>query len=138
MRYPDAMRVIYTTPRLENAERVAEMMAKEGIGVRLLYGPHFRRPTWRGANYRQTDNPGHWPRVLVLNNGDLPRARGVLRSAGLLASAGYDRGEGEAANLRFRPKPAAADAGRIALRIRAALIAILFLVILVQGFRFIL
>lgn len=129
------MRIIYSTPRLENAERVAKLMEAEGIGVRLLFGPQFRRNRWRSTDYRQTDDPGHWPRVLVLNNGDLPKARAVLRSAGLMAPASFDRGEDPSSALQFRPRTQTSDPARFANRIRVALIAILMLVILVQGVR---
>ncbi len=133
------MRIIYTTPRLENAERVAKLMEAEGIGVRLLFGPQFRRNRWRSTDYRQSQDPGHWPRVLVLNNGDLPQARAVLRAAGLMAPASYDRDEDTSAALQFRPRAQPPrDPARIANRIRVALIAILMLVVLIQGARLLL
>jgi len=92
------MQVIYTTPRLENAERVAELLDQAGAGNRVLYGPHHKKqPSWRPTNYRQATDPGNWPRVMVLNNGDLPQARSVLRQAGLLAPAAYDRGNDDSA-----------------------------------------
>jgi len=88
------MYVIYTTPRLENAERVAALLDQAGVGNRVLYGPHHKKqPAWRATNYRQATDPGNWPRVMVLNNGDLPQARGVLREAGLMAPATYDRAD---------------------------------------------
>ncbi len=85
------MQVIYVTPRLENAERVSTLLSDAGIGNRVLYGPHHRRPSWRAPNYRQAADPGNWPRVLVLSNGDLPQARQILRDAGLLAPPAYER-----------------------------------------------
>lgn len=92
------MQVIYTTPRLENAERVAELLGQAGVGNRVLYGPHHKKqPAWRATNYRQATDPGNWPRVMVLNNGDLPQARSILRGAGLLAPAAYARSNDDAA-----------------------------------------
>lgn len=140
LRYALGVRVIYSTPRLDNAERVASLLEADGVATRLLYGPHFRRNTWRGANYSQPSNPGNWPRVLVLNNGDLPKARAVLRQAGLMAPAGFDRDEDA-------PEPAPIiqsrqdDSGRpriLASRIRVALIVILLLVAAIQGTRYLL
>lgn len=128
------MRVIYTTPRLENAERVAKLLEDDGVPVRLIFGPQFRRNRWRHTDYRQRDNPGDWPRVLVLNNGDLPKARSVLRAAGLMEPATFDRDDRHD-ELRFKPPPPPRNPGWIANRIRLALIAILLVVILVQGSR---
>ena len=106
------MRVIYSTPRLENAERVAKLLEEAGVPTRLLFGPHHRRPSWKGANYRQAQDPGNWPRVMVLNNGDLPKARSTLRELGLMAPAAFEREEGPTADaeLRFRPRPEAPSA----------------------------
>lgn len=84
------MQIIYSTPRLENAERIASLLEAGGVAVRLLYGPHFRRNTWKGANYPSTET-GKWPRVMVLNNGDMPRGREILREAGILPPTAFDR-----------------------------------------------
>ena len=132
-RYPVAMRIIYSTPRLENAEKIARMLEDDGVGVRLLYGPHFRRNTWKGANYRQAGDPGNWPRVMVLNNGDLPRARDLLRKAGVLPPAAFDRLDGNADEvsvfLRARSLPAdplsAARVVRVALIIAVLVVAVI-------------
>lgn len=135
------MRVIYSTPRLENAERVASLLEAEGIGIRVLHGPHFRRQTWRGVDYQQASNPGDWPRVLVLNNGDLPQARATLRAAGVMAPAAFERPqEEEAADapaLVFQRSsgPPPASAVPAARRIRYALLGLLLLVIVVQAVR---
>lgn len=137
--YAHAMRVIYSTPRLENAERVAQLLEQEGVSVRLLFGPHYKRNTWRGANYRQTQNPGDWPRVLVLNNGDLPRARAVLRTAGLLSPAPFERGDTDelaAPSIVFnKADRTPADPGVVARRIRLALIAVVLLIAVIQAVR---
>lgn len=135
MRYPDSMRIIYSTPRLENAERIGQLLDAEGIGVRLLYGPHFRRNTWKGANYRQGSDPGNWPRVMVLSNGDLPRARGILRDAGILPRSGFDRQDatpespmsttGRASRIERPPPVPAARVVRVALIATALIVGII-------------
>lgn len=139
VRYARAVRIIYSTPRLENAERVASLLEADGVATRLLYGPRFRRNTWRGADYGQPRNPGDWPRVLVLNNGDLPKARAVLRQAGLMAPAAFDRDENTADAPVLRSRR---DDGRrpmiTASRIRIALIVMLLAVAAIQGARYLL
>ncbi|MFB9067934.1 hypothetical protein [Pseudofulvimonas gallinarii] len=102
------MQVIYSTPRLENAERVAALLDEAAIANRVLYGPHHKKmPAWRATNYRQASDPGSWPRVMVLNNGDLPQARQVLRTAGLLPPAGFERNEDAVPALPYVLAPAA-------------------------------
>lgn len=85
------MRVIYSTPRLENAERIAELLREADVEVRVLFGPHFKRNTWRGANYRQAEDPGNWPKVMVVHNTDLGRARALLREAGVLGLSSLEQ-----------------------------------------------
>lgn len=140
LRYPDGMRVVYSTPRLENAERVAQLLENEGIQVRLLFGPHYKRNSWRGANYRQQQNPGDWPRVLVLNNGDMPQARAALRAVGLMAPPAFKQDAGNDATnepLVFSStKEHAPDPGAGARRLRLALIAAVFLIAVIQAARF--
>lgn len=85
------MRVIYTTPRLENAERIADLLREGDIEVRVLFGPHFKRNTWRGANYRQAEDPGNWPKVMVVHNADLGKARALLREAGVLGLSSLEQ-----------------------------------------------
>lgn len=139
VRYARAVRIVYSTPRLENAERVASLLEADGVATRLLYGPRFRRNTWRGANYGQPGNPGDWPRVLVLNNGDLPKARAVLRQVGLMAPAAFDRDEDASDALVFRSRGDDGHRPKItASRVRVALIVLLLAVAAVQGARYLL
>jgi hypothetical protein len=132
-----AMRVIYSTPRLDNAQRVADLLATSGVATRLLYGPHFRRKSWRATDYRKLGNPGDWPRVLVLANEDLPKARSLLRQAGLLAPAAFEHpGQGAAVTV---PALSAASPGtgssRLPGRLRIALLTVLMAVMVIQTLR---
>lgn len=133
------MRVIYSTPRLENAERVAQLLEESGVPVRLLFGPNHRRPSWKGANYRQARDPGNWPRVLVLNNGDLPRARNALRELGLMAPAAFERDDaatGDESRWRLRPAREEPDAPAPRIRpLRWVLVATALLVAGIQAIR---
>lgn len=130
------MHVIYTTPRLDNAERVAALLDQAGVGNRVLYGPHHKKqPAWRATNYRQASDPGNWPRVMVLNNGDLPQARGILREAGLLAPAAYERADESAPALDYALTPRPAGPKRSWLtpgRVRTVLILTVLVLALLQ------
>lgn len=146
------MRIVYSTPRLENAERIADLLAADGIAVRLLYGPRHRRAAWRGTSYVQSGDAGQWPRVMVLNNGDLPQARARLREAGFLAPAAFEREDpdlggtdaaagaidlpGRAPYRLTEPAPAAEPGRRLARRIRLGLVGLLLAVVVVQSLRY--
>lgn len=132
------MRVIYSTPRMENAEKVSRLLEERGVAVRLLYGPHHRRRKWRGADYLQPANPGDWPRVMVLNNGDLPLARETLRELGLMEPAAFERlaadaGPADAPVFRSqRAAPGLATTPAVARRIRLALMVVVLVLVAVQ------
>jgi hypothetical protein len=82
------MRSVFTSPRLENVEAVARMLADAGIEVRISqdrsYKGNRRRPfSYRDrANANAEDNPQVW----VIKAEDQPRARQMLRDGGLIDS----------------------------------------------------
>ncbi|MBX3725880.1 MAG: hypothetical protein KF823_08180 [Xanthomonadales bacterium] len=155
------MRVIYSTPRLENAERIAELLREGEVEVRVLFGPHFKRNTWRGANYRQAEDPGNWPKVMVVHNTDLAKARALLREAGVLGLSNLDQDrrvrDPDSDDALAAPSPRDFQAGRAAnptrprgsylekpprrpgpSRLRIVLVALVVLVALIQGARMLL
>lgn len=80
------MRPVFTSARIENAEAVARMLEAEGIEVRIENGSSYRNRIRGNFSYRESANPGPKPTVWVIRSDDLPRARQLLREAGLLAS----------------------------------------------------
>jgi hypothetical protein len=77
------MRQIYTSPRVENVERVVAMLGEAGIATsvtnrRSWAGHDFRRPS-----YSARQDSGEWPQVWVVNAEDQPRARALMREAGI-------------------------------------------------------
>ncbi len=86
------MHIIYRSPRVQNAEQIAALLEAQGIATRVIHGPRHRRNTWRSVDYnRGADDQQGWPGVMIINNGDLPQARALLRDAGLLepSAAGH-------------------------------------------------
>ena len=80
------MRRIFGSPRLENVEGVARLLQEHGIEVRITDGR-----SWRGAirgnfSYRDDAREGPEPAVWIVNAEDQPRARELMRGAGLLDS----------------------------------------------------
>lgn len=80
------MRQVFSSARLENAEAVARMLEAEGIEARVENGRSFRS-TIRGFSYRDGADNGPRPTVWVIRSEDQPRARQLLRDAGLLDAA---------------------------------------------------
>lgn len=120
------MRRVFTSPRLENVEGVAALLREHKIEVKITNGRTFRGAIRGNFSYREQAEPAEQPAVWVVYSEDQPKARELLREAGLL-----DSGRSPTSYL---PTPtvhqlrgedgAAVDAAkRRAFRIRAALFA---------------
>jgi hypothetical protein len=81
------MRQVFSSARSENAEAVARMLEAEGIEVRVEHGRSFRKAIRGNFSYRDGVDNGPKPTVWVIRSEDQPRARQLLRDAGLLNSA---------------------------------------------------
>jgi hypothetical protein len=80
------MRQVFSSARLDNVEGVAKMLEDEGIEVRITQGRSYKG-SWQGRRtYRETSRDEPLPAVWVVKSEDQPRARHLLREAGLLAS----------------------------------------------------
>lgn len=80
------MRQVFTSPRLENVEKVAELLEEHDIEVRITDGRSFRGGRRRGFSYRERGDDNPKPAVWVIRSDDHPKARAVLREIGLLES----------------------------------------------------
>lgn len=124
------MRLVFTSQRHENVEGVAALLREHDIEVRIRNGRSYKGNR-RGA-FSYTDRaPGKpRPEVWVVKSEDQPRARALLREAGLLEDTRLPRQtpDGAAAGLPGMPDPAAGQ--RRAMRIRVALVALIVLVAL--------
>jgi len=78
------MRQVFSSPRLENVEGIAKFLEENGIEVRISHGRSYKGG-WSGRRtYRDADGPQ--PAVWVIKSEDQPKARQLLREAGLLGS----------------------------------------------------
>ena len=80
------MRRIFASPRLENVEGVARLLEAEGIEVRITDGRSYRGAIRGNFSYRDDAREGPEPAVWIVNAEDQPRARELMRGAGLLDS----------------------------------------------------
>ncbi|MFS8136565.1 MAG: hypothetical protein ACMG50_00410 [Thermomonas sp.] len=80
------MRQVFSSPRLENVEAVAELLRNEGIEVRISDGRSYQGNRRSNFSYRDGAESGKQPAVWILRADDQPRGRQLLRDAGLLES----------------------------------------------------
>jgi hypothetical protein len=78
------MRQVFSSPRLENVEGVARLLREAGIEVRISNGRSYRSG-WSGRrSYREDAGGGPQASVWVIKSEEQPKARALLRQAGLL------------------------------------------------------
>lgn len=122
------MRQIYTSPRLENIERMVALLNEHGIETRVTDRPVYQRANYNRPSFRD-NNVQSWPKVWVANADDLPRARELLRGMGIAAPA-----ERLMANLEFSVRQAHRG-GRWTGRVRALLLLGIFGLLTVMTLR---
>lgn len=114
------MRRIYSSPRIENVERLVAVMAEHGIATKVTN----RRAYDGGYSRYSYARPGHsdnWPSVWVKHANDHTRARQLLREMGIEPVTRYAE---ELAAYRFQ-QAGGRGPSRIAARVRTlALVAV--------------
>lgn len=117
------MRQVFSSPRIENVERVAQLLRDHGIEVRVTNGRSYKGGHRMAFSYRDDTREDPNPAVWVVQSDDQPKAREVLREVGLL-----DSGRSPTSYLptsmigRDREDSAADRAKRRAFRIKAGLL----------------
>ncbi|TXH64695.1 MAG: hypothetical protein E6Q88_15155 [Lysobacteraceae bacterium] len=116
------MRQVFSSPRLENVERVAQHLREHAIEVRITNGRSYKGSRRSDFSYREQDTSGAMPAVWVVKSDDQPRARELLREIGLLDSARSPTSYLPTSILQGNDAGGRADAARRrAFRVRAAL-----------------
>jgi len=77
------MRQIYTSPRMENVERVVALMAEHGIQTAVTNRRAYQGADWKRFSYTGSADRDAWPQVSVVRSEDQTLARKLLREAGL-------------------------------------------------------
>ena len=83
------MRQVFSSPRLENVEAVAGLLREQGIEVRITNDRSYRGNRRSHFSYREREDEDTAPQpaVWIVNADEQPRARHLLREAGLLDSS---------------------------------------------------
>jgi len=125
------MRKIFSSQRLENVEAVARLLEAEGIEVQIENGRALHRAIRGNFSYRDDGkNTTPQPAVWVVRSDDQPRARALMREAGLLQDTTRPDGQ------LFTPRPQVPERGnkRIS-RLRYGLVALVLIVVAVNFMR---
>ena len=125
------MRQVFTSQRLENVEGVAELLRAEGIEVRITNARSYKGNR-RGTFKYSEPFSGPQPAVWVVRSDDQPRARALLREAGLLATTRPTDAPAGAGQAIVADAAAAPDRHRNAMRLRMVLLAAIALVIVLR------
>ncbi len=126
------MRQIYTSARVENVERVVAMLGEAGIETRVTNhrvwaGRDYKRPSYSSPSSRES-----WPQVWIVKATDQPRARAMLREAGIEPATRF----GEELERSRRVPDRDANRTALAMYLRLALLAIIVILILLRWFGF--
>jgi hypothetical protein len=124
------VRQVFSSARLENVERVAELLRAEGIEVRITDGRSYKGARRTTVSYRDTGEAAR-PAVWIVQSEDATRAREILREAGLIDST---RPGGAKLTFRsqFGDETTRTPAQKRAMRIKAALIVGIVIVIVFE------
>lgn len=77
------MRQIFSSMRVENVERVAQLLRDEGIEVRITNGRSYKSGRNRTFSYSDSRSPSSQPTLWVVRSDDQIRARELMRELGL-------------------------------------------------------
>ncbi len=81
------MRQVYTSLRVETVEGVAKLLKDAGIEVHIANGRSYHSKRGGQFSYAEPMQPKQQPSLWVKRAEDQPRAREILREAGLIASS---------------------------------------------------
>jgi hypothetical protein len=83
------MRQVFTSPRLENVEGVAQLLREAGVEIKVSDSRSYKKVSRREFSYvpTQQEKQSPQPSVWVINSDDYKRARELLASSGLLDEA---------------------------------------------------
>lgn len=123
------MRQIYTSPRIENVERVVAMLNEAGIETSITNHRKWAGRDFKRSSYTAKPAPDAWPQVWIVKAEDQPRARALMREAGVQPFVRH------AEELAIsRRAPALSGYSRYATYIRLGLIATIALIVLLRSF----
>jgi hypothetical protein len=77
------MRQVFTSPRMENIDRVVELLNAAGIATHIGNRSVYQGSNFKRFSYSARVDSSAWPQVWVVRSDDQVQARALLREAGL-------------------------------------------------------
>jgi len=122
------MRQVFSSPRIENVERVVALLNEAGIETRVTNRRAYAGHDFRGPSYSAKQDQSGWPAVWVVKAEDQPRARALLRDIGIAPATRF---ADELAQAR-EPKVPSPTRMTLAAKLRIALIGAIVLLIMLR------
>ena len=123
------MRHIYSSPRIENVERLVAVMAEHGIATRVTNRRAYDHKSYKAFSYARPGSSDSWPAVWVRHANDHTRARQLMREIGIEPVTRYAE---DLADYRFRKSGGRSPAG-IAARVRTAVLVAVAIAVAIYG-----
>lgn len=83
------MRRIYSSPRIENIERLVAVMTEHGIPTSVTNRRVYAGHSYRRFSYARSGRSEDWPAVWVTHANDHTRARQLMRDIGIEPATRY-------------------------------------------------
>lgn len=128
------MRQVFSSPRMENVERVAQLLRDDGIEVRITHGRSYKGGLRGDFTYRDHARTDPDPAIWIVKSEDQPRGREILREAGMLDSTRTATGYRLPAFLSEQPLAADDPARKRAFRLKIGLLLAIVSVLVVSLF----
>lgn len=128
------MRQVFSSPRMENVERVAQILRDAGIETRITHGRSYRGGIRGDFSYRDHVRTDPIPAVWVVRSEDQPAAREILRAAGLLDSTRVETGYTLPVFRTETPATVVVPGRQRAFRLKIGLLAVIALVVVLTFF----
>ncbi|WIG55129.1 MAG: hypothetical protein OJF61_000915 [Rhodanobacteraceae bacterium] len=123
------MRRIYSSPRIENVERLVAVMAEHGIATKVTNRRAYDSKSYKQFSYARPGHSDDWPAVWVKHAGDHTRARQLMREIGIEPVTRYAE---ELAAYRFQ-KNGGRSPANVAARVRTAVLVAVAIAVAIYG-----
>ncbi|HEX7325517.1 MAG TPA: hypothetical protein VF292_09215 [Rhodanobacteraceae bacterium] len=125
------MRRIYTSPRIENIERLVAVMAEHGIATQVTNRRAYDSKSYSRFSYAHPGRSESWPAVWVTYANDHTRARQLMQDMGIEPPTRY----AEDLQAYRTAKTTRRSPQRIAARIRVITLAALVIAVAIYAVR---